>query len=159
MIVLIWICFMVRFIKLYHQSWELIIFIGFRVPKHCSIYSGLSYADIEKYLRCTDFIIKPISGHGARNTYHIASERQFNDLDISNPHEYEAEEYIDGELYHIDSVMVNGVILYSQSFEYSYPCIEYKKGKVISSIELDQTRTAAQNVLSQSRKNRKKRRK
>jgi len=113
--------------------------MGFRVPKHCSIYSGLSYADIEKYLRCTDFIIKPISGHGARNTYHIASERQFNDLDISNPHEYEAEEYIDGELYHIDSVMVNGIILYSQSFEYSYPCIEYKKGKVISSIELDDT--------------------
>lgn len=111
--------------------------MGFRVPKHCSIYSGLSYADIEKHLRCTEFIIKPISGHGARNTYHIASKRQFNDLDISNPHEYEAEEYIDGELYHIDSVMVNGVILYSQSFEYSYPCIEYKKGKVISSIELD----------------------
>lgn len=113
--------------------------MGFRVPNYCFLTSDICYDDVTSYLQTNCFIIKPIDGHGARDTYLVTTESEFKQLSLANIDAYEAEEYVDGHLYHIDSVLHNGEVLYAVPFEYSYPCIEYKSGKVISSFELEES--------------------
>lgn len=113
--------------------------MGFRVPKYFSLSSETCYDDVVSHLHTNCFVIKPIDGHGARDTYIVTTESDFKQLNLVDIEAYEAEEFIDGCLYHIDSVLHNGKVLYGVPFEYSYPCIEYKSGKVISSLELEES--------------------
>ncbi|CCO45002.1 conserved hypothetical protein [Vibrio nigripulchritudo SOn1] len=109
---------------------------GFAVPKHAVISHSTSYQDLSRLLDTDTFIVKPIDGHGARKTYLVHNEAEFIECDIDCSGMFEAEKYIDGTLYHIDSIIEGGKIIYSKPFEYSFPCYEYKNGKVISSLEL-----------------------
>lgn len=126
--------------------------IGFHSPVYCPFNSEQGYQGIVSQLGSEDFIVKPIDGYGARSTFRVRSKNEFDQLDIEYPEEYQAEEFINGHLYHIDSVMVNGEVIYSLPFEYSYPCFEYKNGKVISSIELDEESPLFQRLIEYNRK-------
>lgn len=129
---------------------------GIRTPKHNLFDVSCARSNVkrtyEKYLTefgCP-FILKPISALGSLGVSKIYSEDEYADILNGIPLEmdYEIEEYIDGTLFHHDSMSVNGKILFSEVCEYSYPNMEIKDGKPILSIPLEegsQTRIEIEN--------------
>jgi hypothetical protein len=79
----------------------------------------------------SEFIIKPILGASSIDTIKIESYDKF--LQWHNSvgslmHDYEAEEFITGKLYHCDSFVKNGKIIFSEVSECLSNCLDYAKG-------------------------------
>ena len=71
------------------------------------------------------FIIKPVSGASSLATNLINSKKDFDDFIAKYPNEeFEAEEYINGDLYHADGIYKNGTIDFLLTSKYSAPCLD-----------------------------------
>ncbi|MFP8644568.1 acetyl-CoA carboxylase biotin carboxylase subunit family protein [Priestia aryabhattai] len=84
-------------------------------------------------------ILKPISGMGAYNTFII---EEFNDIsriiaEIDDLKKYEMEQFIAGEMFHCDSIIVNGNVELCSISRYSHPPINYSKVDYLSSVMID----------------------
>ena len=85
------------------------------------------------------FVIKPKSEFGGLGVRVIKDYTEFqktlgeikNDLSL-----YEAETFIEGDLYHIDSVHVNGNSVFQACCKYSYPNFDFQLGKPCLSIPI-----------------------
>lgn len=85
------------------------------------------------------FICKPIDAAGSVGVHKIASLADFELLRESGDYlrsVYEAEEFIDGTLFHCDFVVHGGKVVFRGCGEYFFPCFEASKGKVVGSILL-----------------------
>ncbi|OHU86156.1 MULTISPECIES: ATP-grasp domain-containing protein [Pseudoalteromonas] len=66
-------------------------------------------------------IVKPYDGMGSRSTYKVHNETELQDLALSNEilKQYRVEEFIEGEQFHVDSVIQNGEVIFKSVSEYS----------------------------------------
>lgn len=98
------------------------------------------------------FIIKPIDSAGSYGVEKITSLDEF--LTWANdPHKpeslaYDAEEFIEGELFHCDTAVEHGKTIFTQCCRYTCPNMEFaKKSKVLGSIVLPPTDPLRQKLL------------
>lgn len=96
------------------------------------------------------FILKPTRYTGS---YGIALIKSFEDfkklIDSKNHHkyEYEADQFIEGELYHCDIALNNGKIIFAECCKYSCPNLEFSYGKIIASLVLDENNPLRQKLI------------
>lgn len=85
-------------------------------------------------------IFKPKSSVGSRGVYLVQAWEEFESF-LKNESEflaaYEADEYIQGTLYHCDSVAERGNILFSECSRYTCPNLEFQFGKNLGSLPLE----------------------
>ena len=119
-----------------------------RVPKHLLLNVHLPQYELTTYYQQLIaelgdvIVVKPVSGAGSIGTHvinHLSEFIAFYPLLGKSGVEYEVEEYIDGKIYHCDSVVQNGKILYSLACEYLFPNITYPEGKLLTSCCLNST--------------------
>ncbi|MEV5880377.1 hypothetical protein AB0L75_40580 [Streptomyces sp. NPDC052101] len=82
---------------------------GVRVPKFCEIDRAMDAADL--LARHGRIILKPRAGMGSVGVHKVSSPAELRALDaggFSFDGAYEAEEFIDGDMYHIDSLVADG---------------------------------------------------
>lgn len=110
-----------------------------RAPIYTDLNKELSVDDYEvlwKSLR-GKFIIKPCSSVGSRGVYKISEKDDFvHFLEESKGDEcrYEAEEFIEGDLYEFDLAIQDGKIIYSAVSRYSCPMADLQEGRTLGSI-------------------------
>lgn len=117
---------------------------GVRVPRHVA-WDGARYAqapdatlaEIEAALGYPMFV-KPVNESGSVGTARLETRAEIaawceQHRDATG---YEIDEWITGKLYHCDSIIRGGRVLYTQLSEYAHPCYEYLQGKICASITL-----------------------
>lgn len=118
---------------------ELLKNSSINVPEFSSV---ISKEQVDEFIKLNDFpvVIKPIYGTGSQSTFIINEQEdvdeffKYNNNQISN---FEIEKFIDGEMFHIDGLVLNGEIKYSFVSKYFTGCLEFKKNKPVSSYLLD----------------------
>lgn len=86
-------------------------------------------------------VIKPISGSGSMG---VTIAQDANDIeDFFNTHSndyhlFEVEEYIQGEMYHIDGLIKNNGIIFSSVSHYYNNCLEFQENQPLSSYMLEE---------------------
>ena len=82
--------------------------------------------------------IKPISHAGSINTQKINSKESLLAWceGEHGENDFELDEYITGDLFHIDSIVKNGKIIFSQTCKDLYPCFDFLLGSPNASIML-----------------------
>ena len=98
------------------------------------------------------FIIKPVSSSGAFSISMVNSKYEYECVVKNDSHEYIANEYIDGKLYHCDVQFYSGELIFSSVGEYLNPLFEFIKGKNIGSFILNQDDAMARKVINFSLK-------
>ncbi len=110
---------------------------GVRVPRFKSISSKVSFDSIAKEVGLP-FVIKPIDSCGSYGVYIIHDEARYLDFTSANhAGKFEAEEYISGELYHVDSQIMHKELKFICANEYTFPNYQYTEGRALGSIPLD----------------------
>ena len=97
---------------------ELLHAAGVRVPHFtCCTDRVATEALLRQHGR---IVLKPVSGLGSRGVSIISSETDLNVWfgDTRHPEDYEAEEFIDGVLYHLNALVCDGVSLLTSSAPY-----------------------------------------
>lgn len=81
-------------------------------------------------------ILKPKTGQSSKDVVAIKKIEQLSNIGLFNNHfrDFEVEQYIDGILYHIDAITINGEIKFSSAHRYNVPCLEFLNGKNLGSI-------------------------
>ncbi len=83
----------------------------------------------ESHLKCP-FILKPRDAFGAEGFYKINNKKIYNEVKhlLRNcAKEYMAESFIEGELFHCESIVQNGEIIFSQVGQCSTPAANFQK--------------------------------
>lgn len=111
-----------------------------RVPIFYCYREGIIGYSKMKELVGNNFIIKPRKSAGSNNVFSIKTNEEYEktikniDRDIMA---YEAEEYIDGELYHCDIAIHDKKIVFSECTKYYAPTLDFQKGKPLGGFILD----------------------
>lgn len=109
---------------------------GIRTPKFMAFSADMEFDDLEREFKLP-FVLKPVDSLGSLGVVFINNSEEYVNFlaghDIGQV--YQAEEFIGGTLYHIDTVRYD-----KHSFvtigEYTYPMAEYADGKIQGSIEV-----------------------
>ncbi|CAK2508779.1 MULTISPECIES: ATP-grasp domain-containing protein [Vibrio] len=109
---------------------------GLRVPHFGHFDKTLSYDEVTSRVG-TPFVLKPIDALGALGVYIIKSESEFaNTINMIGDECYEYEEFISGRLYHVDTLLKEGKVVFNVACEYTAPNLDFQKGVPIISIPL-----------------------
>jgi len=116
---------------------ELVGGAGLRVPRFRELDASTTAEDVSAALGLP-VIVKPRSGaasHGvvrADNGTELA--RALAEVD---PAEYECEEYIDGQVLHVDGIRREGLFHFVSASEYVNTCLDFALGRPLGSVLLD----------------------
>lgn len=121
--------------------------------KKCIINTGIKTAysqvisDLDE-LTAKEFtnrkvILKPLNGASSQNTHIININSFSNDLKAEYPNFsqgrfYLAEQFIEGDIYHFDGLVINGTVIFSVPSKYIGTCLDFTKGYPLASIQLDE---------------------
>jgi len=118
---------------------------GIRFPRYV-LFDKTRYAAegaryLDELLCQVDFplFVKPLDAAGSVGTGKIEARVDFDawaTAAIESPYEFEVDEFIDGTLYHCETLLKHGQILYTQVCEYSRPCFDFTLGAPLGSITL-----------------------
>ncbi|PEV71279.1 ATP-grasp domain-containing protein [Bacillus thuringiensis] len=130
---------------------------GIRVPRFYLPSIGESSEEVLRLIQTNigfPIIAKPVDGLGSRNTYEIFTEAEFRDFCSNEQYwrSFEFEELILGTFYHCDSVVVDGQIQIAEVSQYTIPCLEFMKGRMLGShllMEGDKIRERIQTLNKQ----------
>ncbi|MET8680906.1 hypothetical protein ABZW18_25820 [Streptomyces sp. NPDC004647] len=117
---------------------------GIRMPRHIAwdsdAYRTAPDAYTEQVIDTVGLpaFVKPVNESGSVGTARIDSleELQTWAAESSPGAEYEIDEYLRGELYHVDTAVQDGEIVYARVNQYLHPCHEYAAGRICSSFTL-----------------------
>jgi len=102
-------------------------------------YQEISFrVDIESF--CSDkgypAILKPQAGAASEGVIKIECPEDIPELE--NFSGYEIEEYIDGDIYHVDAILTNDSIPYFKVSKYINTCLDFRHGKPLGSVAIDE---------------------
>ena len=122
---------------------------GISVPEFISDIKGMTFKELTGALGIP-FVIKPTDEGGAFGFHLVSDEKDFlQALDgIDDIYSYQAETYLDGELFHVDSIQCIGENPISLVSEYLFPMAKCLDGMPAGSIALDQQSLTARKILS-----------
>ncbi|EKK9986093.1 ATP-grasp domain-containing protein [Vibrio vulnificus] len=106
----------------------------------CAAYSIVkSERDIANFLESNSFpvVFKPSSGLGSVDTFVVASQSELNEkLDTLNFDDCLVEQFIEGEMLHIDGIVRNGSIAVVSISKYLGSCLDFQVSQPLCSIQL-----------------------
>jgi biotin carboxylase len=118
---------------------------GIRVPKFEPLNVPYLLTQTEQYFANLvlkvglPFIVKPknaASSSGVKKINCLKQLVRFKNESTIEFNDYEVEEYIQGNMYHCDSVIKDQEIIFSECSKYNYPMGEFLEGRNIASIPL-----------------------
>ncbi|EKS26391.1 ATP-grasp domain-containing protein [Staphylococcus epidermidis] len=132
---------------------ELLKNSSINVPEFSAV---ISRENVDEFIKLNDFpvVIKSIYGTGSQSTFIINKTKdvddffKYNNDQISN---FEIEKFIDGDMFHVDGVILNNEIKYSFVSKYYTGCLEFKKNNPVSSYLLDNDNPLNQELKKQVR--------
>lgn len=120
---------------------------GVRVPKYTKLANMACHKDIwlcfNKIIQKVGFpfVVKPIKAVACINVNKITNFTEFKNFVLSDQFwyvNYEAEEFIDGKLYHCDSAAYNNEIIFSECGVYAINPLEVRAGKIGATLILEE---------------------
>lgn len=117
-----------------------------RVP-HFNNYEGQSYQEITEQVGLP-FVLKPRDAAGSFGVHIVKCETDFSEAikDITLAGSYAFEEYISGNLYHVDLLVQKGNIVFSVASEYTFPNLDFLSGKPCLSLVLKNDSEVSKNL-------------
>lgn len=122
---------------------DIVASAGLRVPRYTHLDAeyiardpALAFDALQSLIGLP-FICKPIDAAGSVGVHRIDSREDFATFAHSGDllrSDYEAEEFIDGTLFHCDFVIDGGKTVFRGCGEYFHPCFEASKGKIVGSL-------------------------
>ncbi|MEN2190942.1 metallophosphoesterase [Streptococcus pneumoniae] len=110
--------------------------IGLKAPKTervSDVFDVLEFGETFGY----PIIVKPVMGAGTYNTIKLNCKEDIKLISIREfGQDYIVQEFIEGELYHIDALKLDGKIAYNIVSKYYYPTLEHFKGHSTSSCQI-----------------------
>lgn len=107
-----------------------------KIPEHILLTPLPSYNDLVERLG-SPFVAKPVAAAAAAGVKFIHTEKEWEALRKDrddNFENYEAETFLSGQLFHVDSVRHKGTIIASVVCEYLYPVGNFVYGDPVASI-------------------------
>lgn len=121
---------------------ERLVNAGVLIPRHIAFDKRrYSRTYLEEIMRTLSFpmFVKPIDQAGSIGTAKLTTATDLFGWAaeaLASPYEYEIDEFIDGILYHCDSLIKDGTILFTQVSQYSRPSFDFVRGFPRGSITL-----------------------
>jgi len=117
---------------------------GIRIPRHLEWEPERYQQDAHSYLAYIEqtlalpVFVKPVDESGSVGTAKLETREQLTAWGETHRIDtgYEMDEWIEGTLYHCDSITRDGQLLYTHVCEYAHPCYDYLSGKICGSITL-----------------------
>lgn len=126
--------------KIFRNKVEMKNFVsknGFKTP----IYNYINcYLDLIKFIDKYGFpvIIKPVDGGGSYNTHVISNKNDLYNCSIERSlNNMIVETFVDGEVYHMDGIILNNTLRFITPSKYINDCLSFKVGKSTASIIID----------------------
>lgn len=108
-----------------------------RVPVHQRIQNK-NDAIIFSQRQGFPLVLKPTDGAGSLNTVILKNKEELLGLeDAFFTHNMEIEEYIFGDMYHVDGIVLNGKVEFIYPSKYFYDCLRYQNNESSGSCILD----------------------
>jgi biotin carboxylase len=110
---------------------------GVRVPAYARVDSVV---DLYRFIRKHGYpvVVKPEDGMGSRDTEVLFSDQDtIRYLSQGLPKGLEVEEFIEGEMYHIDGLVLNGDLVHIWPSKYLNDCLAFHEGKYLGSFLLE----------------------
>lgn len=110
---------------------------GIDVPAYRKVESAI---DIYDFVMQHDFpiVVKPVSGSGSEGVHIIkdmnALESFVESTELTN---FEVEKFVEGDMYHIDGLVLNGRLVFSWPSKYINGCLSHKEGLFNASYQLE----------------------
>ena len=119
---------------------------GIWVPRHARIDARVldggvaaAFARLAAELGAP-FILKPVQEAGAFGVFKIAAARDLEGcMTWLDSIAYEAEELIEGKLFHVDSLVQDGRTVFAECAELTWPALDYLAGRPVGSLPLPDT--------------------
>lgn len=135
-----------------HEMKHMLSAAGIRVPRFRHVDHFDTYHSIAGDIGPV-FVLKPVDSCGSHGISIIYSAHEFESFRLPVPTgQFMAEEYIQGTLYHVDTLRGMGKTLFSCCNEYSCPNHEYLSGKTLASFPLTSDALPAQRLTDFSEK-------
>lgn len=110
---------------------------GIRVPRFISLPPDVTEERVVNALGLP-FILKPRVGAGSERVEKVGSIAELRDaLARCELAEFECEEYIDGDIFHVDGVRRSGQLCFVSVSAYINTCLDFALGKPLGSVLLD----------------------
>ena len=110
---------------------------GVRMPRHLPIHRPLDAADLLQ--ECARIVVKPVDEAGSRGVHFIQNLTELRDLDRRGQlpfGRYQAEEFIDGPVHHIDSLVRAGQAVVASVSQFIDSNSVFRLGGQCRSVEL-----------------------
>lgn len=101
------------------------------LPKYCQIES---VDTVRNFVKVNGYpvVIKPLSESGSSGVVIINNENMMNDYLNKTPlKEMEIEEFIEGKMFHVDGLVLDGEIVFIQPYKYINSCLAYRENNHI----------------------------
>lgn len=119
---------------------------GIKLPKYIEFDPATYKNNPDTYLKSTEkflgfpMFVKPVDSAGSINTAFIQDMRALRtwcDKASESTHVYEIDEFIDGTLFHCDSVIKNGQVQFTLVSKYLHPNADAFSGKALATMTLN----------------------
>ena len=104
---------------------------GIRVPAYRAVdsaYTALQFVEEHGY----PVVIKPAMGSGSFGTNVIRDEAELDRYLAQAPRtEMEIERFVDGPMYHVDGLIIDGQLAFISPFRYVNDCLSYRKSEFL----------------------------
>lgn len=110
---------------------------GIRVPQHAPLQD---WATAVRLLRDHGtVVVKPRTGMGAQGVHFVRDEAQLRSLfaGLSAAATHEVEEFVDGEMFHVDALLENGRVILQSAARYSASNARFRELDSIASMSID----------------------
>ncbi|MEF2966633.1 ATP-grasp domain-containing protein [Paenibacillus sp. M1] len=100
------------------------------IPRYCTVYRFENAVDFLNS-KSSEAIIKPVDGAGSLNTYRVnlSNINDYFDLLNNNSGKYEIEEFIEGSMFHLDSIIHKNEIVFTSVARYTHSTLECRDGR------------------------------
>lgn len=98
----------------------------------------------------TPYVVKPIMNGGSTHVDIIGSGgalRDWHQKHFDASSSYSAEEFIAGEMFHCDSFVNNGEVVFARPSQYLYPNLDFTKGRALGSFPLLESDRLYQRII------------
>lgn len=110
--------------------------LGFRVPTSTRVQS---FQEAEEFLRTHGkIIVKPLAGAGSVDTFPLGVSEGVERLEGLDLPSLLLQEYIEGDIYHIDGLLACGQVIYCEPSRYLYNPLLIKEGISAAAVSLEQ---------------------
>lgn len=112
---------------------ELLSAAGIRVPGCVRLGQGLNFTNRPEWLS-RPVVVKPVKGASSEGVRILRSGDELSPDDLNHP-DLEVEEFLEGEILHIDGWVEDGTLAHFVESAYVGTCLDYAAGKPLGSVQ------------------------